>query len=125
MASDQEPDAKPDCRHRNLWQAIAAHWFEDLPGGQELTGWARWLTASAGSATFIVIHLLLTSPSVLGEPDLTVGAFLVICFGFSGGLGFLLAWKRKRTGPVRLYVSGIALPAFVFFVARFATFLGD
>ena len=124
MTSEQEPDGKPDCQHQNVWQAVATHWFEDLQNGEELKGFARWLTASAGSATFIVIYLLLVSPSVLEEPNLTVALFFIICFGFSGSLGFLLAWKRKRTGPVRLFVSGIALPAFVFFAARFATFFG-
>ena len=112
-----------DCQHRGLWQAFAEHWFEDLPNDEQLNLPARWFIATTGAATFVVAHILL-SANVLDTNDAPGWLFFVICVGFSVGLGFLLAWKRKKTGPVRLYISGVALPSFVFLAARSGTFLG-
>ena len=121
MTSERELPC--NCRQRrNLWHALAEHWFEDLPEGEELGPVVRGLVATAGTATFAVVYTLLLK-DVLTPFDAPVLYFLM-CLGMSGSLGFLLAWKRKRSGPVRLYLSGVVLPSFVLLVARSATFLG-
>ena len=111
-------------KHRNLWEAFAAHWFEDLCEEEALGAFTRWLIASAGTATFVVAYMLLTA-EVLNTGVVTTLELTLICIGTSGSLGFLLAWKRKRTGPVRLYISGVALPSFVLLVARGSTLFGS
>ena len=125
MPSDEGLRDRPDCRPRDLWQALADHWFEDLPHGEQLHLPVRWLVATAGVASFLISFILLSSPSIL-SPQQDTGELLFLLIGvvFCVGLGFLLAWKRKQTGPVRLYVSGVALPAFLFLAARSGTFLG-
>ena len=110
-------------KHRNLWQALAAHWFEDLCGDEALSAPARWLIATAGTATFVVAYMLLTAE--VFEAKATILELTLICICISGGLGFLLAWKRKRTGPVRLYISGVALPSFVLLLVKASVFLGN
>lgn len=110
------------CRRRNLWHALAEHWFEDLPKGEELGPVVRGLVATAGTATFTVVYTLLLA-DVLKPFDSPV-MYLLMCVVISVSLGFLLGWKRRRTGPVRLYVSGVVLPSFVLLVVRSATFLG-
>ena len=111
-------------KHRNPWQALAAHWFEDLCDDEALSAPARWLIATAGTATFVVAYMLLTA-EVLDTGIATTLELVLICIGISGSLGFLLAWKRKRTGPVRLYISGVALPSFVLLLVRASAFLGN
>ena len=39
-------------------------------------------------------------------------------------LGFLLAWKRPQSGPVRLFLSGVTLPALILFLVRFSDLIG-
>lgn len=45
-------------------------------------------------------------------------AFLIIACIPSIFFGFLISTAKTRHGPVRLYISGVLLPAFVIFVAR-------
>ena len=107
-----------------FWDSLAAHWFEDLPDGERLGNAARWFLASCGVATFVLAVVLVQAEAVLtSDPDVLLGIFL-IGFCFTAGLGFLLAWKRPRTGPVRLFVSGVTLPSFVLLAARIATGVG-
>ena len=50
---------------------------------------------------------------------IVVVTLLSIAVLASGFFGFMLAWVPRKTGPTRLYLSGIALPSLVLFVASF------
>ena len=85
----------------------------------------RWITASTGTASFIGIYMMFNTATVFSTSDVRSSLLLLlICMGVIVGFGFLLAWKRERTGPVRLYLSGVALPSFVFLSMHVATYLG-
>lgn len=107
-----------------LLKAIAKHWFTDLPTGQEIHGFVRWLIATLGSIIFMGVYYLLAPQEVFDAPSEALTIIVFICLAISAILGFLLAWKRKNTGPVRLFISGITLPAFVLLVAHVATLYG-
>ena len=107
-----------------LLKAIAKHWFAHLPTGQEIHGFVRWLIATFGSIIFMGIYFLLAPQKVFDAPSEALTIVVFTCLAISAILGFLLAWKRNRTGPVRLFISGITLPAFVLFVAHVATLYG-
>lgn len=129
MATEQEFPLDPECRRgrecRNFWTIVVAPWFEDLPEGERLSLPERWVTASIGTASFIGIYMMFTSETVFSVSDALTSLLLpLICMGVIVGFGFLLAWKRERTGPVRLYLSGVALPSFVFLSMHIATYLG-
>lgn len=109
---------------RKFWDALSAHWFEDLPEGECLGLAGRWFIAGCGTATFFLATMLLQSSTVLSTDAEVLIGYVGISVGFILGLGFLLAWKRPRSGPVRLYMSGIALPSFILLAARAATNIG-
>ena len=94
----------------NFSQALGSHLFEDLAEGNELASWVRCVVAAFGVMSYLVADRLFGASRVLSGPDATALEFLLSA-GFALGLRFLLAWKRERTGPVRLYVSGFFLPS--------------
>ena len=125
MTNQEQSNGEGARGHRNLWQALADHWFEDLPEGKELKFIPRWFVATIGTVTFLSLYFNFSSESALDPIKSVVGGMeLGIYAFFAVGLGFLLAWKRERTGPVRLFISGITLPAFVLLAAKLATLFG-
>ena len=118
MTNDLEPTLG-----RNLWQALAAQWFTPLPSGQELRLLSRLGVCCLGTGTFLVLYRLFESPAVFQRPDLGIWGIILYYLIPTVVLGFLLAWKREGAGPVRLYISGVTVPAFVLFVVRLATLL--
>lgn len=108
----------------NVWDFLDKHWMEALSGGKELSPPVRWAIASSGSLTFFFVYFLITASELLFTIE-TIVLYLVIGFVFSGWLGVILAWKRERSGPVRLYISGVSLPSFVYLAARSATAFGS
>ena len=110
--------------NRRVWETVTAHWFEDLPENEQLSLYWRWLVAGCGTATFILANMLLQFSEVLSTDAALVSGYLLISVGLTVGLGFLLAWKRKKTGPVRLFLSGIALPSVVMLAVRSSTSIG-
>ena len=103
---------------------VVAPWFEDLPKEKRLPLWKRWVTASTGTASFIGIYMLFEAEDVFSDLNVLASPLLTICITVVVGFGFLLAWKREHTGPIRLYLSGVALPSFVFLSVHIATYLG-
>lgn len=76
MTVDKGLHDRTDCQHRDLWQAFAEHWFEDLPACKRLNLPARWLVATTGTATFVVAHILLSS-TVLDTNDAPVWVYRI------------------------------------------------
>ena len=108
----------------NFSQALGSHLFEDLTEGKELASWVRWVVATSGVMSYLVADRLFGASRVLGGPDTTALEFLLSA-GFALGLGFLLAWKRERTGPVRLYVSGFFLPSLMNLTVKVGALAGS
>lgn len=58
-------------------------------------------------------------PTIFFDPGLgTVerGLQLVFVFLVSPFFAFLVSWRNNKSGPVRMYLAGLTLPAFVFYV---------
>ncbi len=58
-------------------------------------------------------------PTILSDPDLTtIRTISVILFVISVSpfFAFLVSWRNYKSGPVRMYLAGLTLPAFVYFV---------
>lgn len=124
MTNDDYTTSDSDDRSKNFWDALSAHWFEDLPEKECLNLVERWFIATCGTGTFFLTNFLLQLETALPTNPKILQGLLLIAVSFAFGLGFLLAWKRPRTGPVRLFVSGVALPSFVLLSARIVTSIG-
>lgn len=107
----------------NFSQALGSHLFEDLAEGKGLALWVRWVVATSGVASYLLADRLFGTSRALGGV-LFGELLLLLAAGFSFGLGFLLAWKRERTGPVRLYVSGFFLPSLMHLTLKVGELLG-
>ena len=109
-----------NCQQRTLSQELAEwirlhreHWYED--SDIEWNRLKQFVFTFLGSSTFfLAIHiynnLTRTVPAVELVSTLFVGYYLsliVPAFFF----GAILAWKPRKTGPIRLYIAGITLPA--------------
>lgn len=105
-------------QHATLSQAFAKYLFEDLPDGENLPGLVRWLVATAGTVTFFIFSMSVYSQDTLRPFESEFGSLFTMGLIYCMVLGYLVSWKRYRSGPVNLYVSGVALPSFVVFAAR-------
>ncbi|MDE0698602.1 MAG: hypothetical protein OXH76_22510 [Boseongicola sp.] len=103
---------------RGFWSKMADQWLEDLPKKVAMPTGVRWAIASSGVATYL-IGLALFQSGVIRFADVwEVILYFILFILISGYLGFILAYKRTRTGPVRLFLSGVALPSFVQLVIK-------
>lgn len=125
MAKDDQLTGGAKGRDLRFWNALADHWFEDLPDDEQLGLAPRWSIAGFGVATYFLAYVLVESERVLSAPPQAQFGLLLMGSSFIVGLGFLLAWKRPRTGPVRLFVSGVALPSFILLAAHTVTSIGE
>ena len=76
---------------------------------------------------YLFVVILELQPAILSTTPLSANLSAVITptvytLILSIGYGFLLSWKRKKTGPVRLYLSGLLLPAFVLTVIKLSQY---
>ena len=88
--------------------------------------WKRFACAFVGALTFIAA-LILHRVAVLGieNPDVLklylnwLGIVLFIGIPYSIWFSWLVSWRNFGHGPVRLFLSGMLLPAFVYAVLGF------
>ncbi|MDE0208170.1 MAG: hypothetical protein OXP66_19315, partial [Candidatus Tectomicrobia bacterium] len=99
-------------------------WFEDLPECKQIPGGNRILISTFGVFTFVFLYLLVNLDTVVTRSDAPISILILPIFAYCIVLGFLLAWKRERSGPVRLFISGVALPSLVIFLVRSSSLLG-
>ncbi len=99
------------------------HWYED----SEIM-WSRpkqfQFTFLGSLSFFIAIHIFISTTRTVPSYELIADLFI---FGFSFYFfslllsaiffGALLAWKPRKTGPIRLFIAGVALPALTTFIA--------
>ena len=111
------------------WVSFLEKFFNDLPEENQLHTALRCLIAGGGMFSFFIAYLTVHYiPKLLVGQDTPINLlnfiliFLIALF-LSGVLGFILAWKREKSGPVRLYVSGIVLSYFLFFSASLVQLL--
>ena len=134
--SQPGPEQSSNCSYSNRsfseeraeWvKSIREHWFHE---SEEV--WSRYrqfVFTFLGALTFFVIVFI--SSLVGGSLQSQIPLFATTLI-YSGGLiislpmffGALLAWREKKTNPIRLYLSGVALPAFVMSIAFFPYRLG-
>ena len=97
------------------------HWYQD----SEIT-WSRrkqFLFSFSGSFSFfLAIHIYFvmtrTVPSFELLTELFIFTFYFFSFLFPATFfGAILAWKPRKTGPIRLYIAGVALPALSTYIA--------
>lgn len=84
-----------------------------------LPGYMRFLYAELGSLSLFLAAILVLDM----EPDTGILALVKIDITFtlvifSVLFGLLVSLARTKHGPVRLYISGVLLPAFVISVIR-------
>lgn len=95
-----------------------------LPPSEEgLKGSTRWFVASCGTFIFFLTYITFIASEYKGsvlEPSPILFP-LIVGMVLTAGFGYLVAWKQPRSGPVRLFVSGVTLPAFVLYVVRIST----
>ena len=85
----------------------------------------KFLCVLAGSLSFFMVYvfiLVFLDPSqadvvVLGFGGLRVGFFVLVPALI---IAWIVSWRNQRHGPVRLFLTGIILPALVSVVLRVA-----
>jgi hypothetical protein len=96
-----------------LVERLTDAWFND-----NFRDWLpkhRFACAFAGSATFVatfVVNIALTLPAtIIADDAIRLSVFLAIVFFFiaSGWFALLVSWRNTRSGPTRLYLSGLLL----------------
>ena len=105
-------------------------WFEK--SGEDWTRPHQFLYIFLGSLTYFLGYSFYALST--GTTTLQIGTFdiapsvvfyaLGILFGLSAFFAWILAWVPKKSGPVRLYLSGIALPTFVVYLILLPFHLG-
>ena len=106
------------------FRLLREHWFRD----SEKT-WNRkqqFVFTFLGSLSFFVMLPFFTLNTgipgfqsiILLEVSILFTMYFIV-FLASAFYGVMLAWVPRKTGPTRLYLSGMALPALVLFVASF------
>ena len=95
------------------------HWF---PKSDKV--WPRhkqFFFTFLGALTFFTVVFMTSLGS--GVPNYQTNIFLTtyytwttLIFILSVFFGSILAWTPRRTGPVRLYISGASLPALIMFI---------
>ena len=87
-----------------------------------MSGISRFFFAFLGSLSFIVIRLFIPSIAALPFTEIFnllyyfIGVILISVF-----FGCILTWHKTKAGPVRTYLSGVALPALVTYMTIFTT----
>ena len=87
--------------------------------------WVGVLTFSAIAMgeQFISLHSLLSSSSLGTEPDVAVWESMIIVFGsvyfyLTLALAGIISWGAKRSGPIRLLLLGVTIPAIIVFISN-------
>lgn len=94
-------------------------WFEKSE--YEWNRLSQFIFAFLGALTFFAAF------SIFPNTDRTIplvaelfGVFyiqsLIAMIVFSAYFGIILAWRPRKTGPVRVYLSGVTLPALTMFI---------
>ncbi len=89
----------------NDWSRKRQFWFA-FPGA--LSYFIGFFTFAFSTG---VLEFRLESTTGIA-PNIVISSFVVLIV-LSAFFAWILSWTPKKTGPVRLYLSGIALPAFV------------
>ena len=101
-------------------------WFEPVA-----SGWSRpkrFMYSWSGSITFsVVAGVVLANQWLI---DLSADSDLRLLFGFtvlalvamSAWFAWLVSWRNENYNPIRLFVSGLVLPAFVWTLVEFVIF---
>lgn len=119
MNNDIDPEIKsirPLTSEIAKWlETIREMWFEEMsPKDDEFSRGLRRFIAGLGSSIYIFGTAVWNSFQSTTTPTINwVLSVLVIALVIGSGLGFLLGWISKRAGPVRLFLSGNALAAFL------------
>lgn len=95
-----------------LADAIAETYFQLLD--QPLPGWGRFLCAWLGAATlFGSMFIIQAGPGILVSTPPSIWVLVLSVIVAPSLFGLIIALARTRHGPVRLYLSGLLLSAFV------------
>lgn len=106
------------------FRLLREHWFQD----SEKT-WSRkhqFFFTFLGSFSFFVMLPVFTWSTgnvefqtyIFSDVFVVLTMYLIATLA-SGFFGVMLAWLPRKTGPTRLYLSGVALPSLVLFIASF------
>ena len=123
---NQEESSSCNYKNRSFSEEMAKwgkllrkHWFPK--SDKKWTIPKQFFFTYLGALTFfsVVFTTSLTSGVLTFQTDIfltTIYFWTTIIFILSGFFGFILAWGPKKTGPVRLYISGVSLPALVMYI---------
>ena len=67
----------------------------------------------------LVERIFKSLPTIFFDPGLktiTTSLITVLVISVSPFFAFLVSWRNDKSGPMRMYLAGLTLPAFVFFV---------
>ena len=100
-------------------QSLRVHWF--IQSKENWTKRKQFVFTFLGALTFFfsVFTFSLTGGVVNYQFSIfstTYYSLFIIITILAGFYGFILAWIPRKTSPVRLYLSGVTLPALVMFI---------
>lgn len=106
------------------FRLLREHWFQDSQHTWNKR--QQFFFTFLGSLSFFVMMPVFTLTTgnvafqtyIFSEGIVLLTMCLIVILA-SGFYGFMLAWVPRKTGPARLYLSGIALPSIVLFIASF------
>lgn len=112
--------------HKSVWQHAREIWFEDVPKEDQISFGGRRFISTSVVIVFILLYISFDTRPIVEPLGLSTLFPLVFAIFAVVGifLGFLLAWKRPQSGPVRLFLSGVTLPAHILFLVRFSGLIG-
>ena len=123
---DQEENSCCNYNNRSFSEEMAEwgkllreHWFYE--SDEDWTRPRQFFFTFFGAFTFFIV--VFTTSLTSGVPDYQINIFwttaniwIPIIFILSVFFGSILAWVPRKTGPVRLYISGVSLPALIMFI---------
>ena len=110
---------------------IREHWFKE--SDEVWTSRKQFIFTFLGAFTYFTV--VFTTSLISGVAVFQIQIFfatiyviyvwVVLAVIVSVFFGSILAWLPRKTGPVRLYLSGVALPALVMSIITFTTDLNN